>query len=354
MEKVLVAMSGGVDSSLAAWLTKEKGFDCSGAVMKLFPDGQIKKRSGCGGMPANDAEDARAAALCIGIPFYVFDFTECFDSGVVQKFVKAYKNGLTPNPCVDCNRFIKFGAFLSKALEIGCDRMVTGHYARIETDNGRYLLKKGIDTSKDQSYVLYTMTQEQLSRTMLPLGGLTKAEVRETAREMGFINAKKRDSQDICFVPDGDYAGFIERYTKTPAEKGRFKDSAGNDLGEHKGIEHYTVGQRKGLGISAETPVYVRAVCPENNTVVVGNSGELYSKILTASDINLIAVDGIEKPMRVKAKIRYRQPEQPAAVRQTGPDTLSVEFDEPQRAITKGQAVVLYDGDVVIGGGTIS
>lgn len=354
--KALIAMSGGVDSSVAAYLMLEKGFDCTGAMMKLYTNDDIglSRENGCCSLA--DVGDARAVAFSLGIPFYVFNFTDCFTNQVIQRFVNAYQTGVTPNPCIDCNRYIKFDRFLIRAREIGMDYIVTGHYSRIEYDKGseRYLLKKGADASRDQSYVLYMATQEQLSRTLFPLGELHKSEVREIAHEQGFVNAKKHDSQDICFVPDGNYSKFIEGYTGTVLKKGRFVDTRGNDLGEHKGIIHYTVGQRKGLGLSMPTPVYVCRVCPERNTVVLGPEDELYSKTLTARDINLIPFEKLDGPIKAKAKVRYRQPEQPVTVHQIDTDMLHLSFDSPQKAITKGQSVVIYDGDVVIGGGTIA
>lgn len=355
-KKALVAMSGGVDSSVAAFLMLEEGFDCAGAMMKLYTNGDagVDHEKGCRSL--TDAQDARAVACRLGIPFYVFNFTECFTEQVIRRFVNAYQLGITPNPCIDCNRYLKFYKFLQRALEIEHDYIVTGHYARIEYDenSNRYLLKKGIDASKDQSYVLYTLTQEQLSRTLFPLGELYKKQVRQIAEEQGFTNAKKQESQDICFVPDGNYSKFIEEYTEKKFEKGRFTDTNGNDLGEHKGIIHYTIGQRKGLGLSVPEPVYVCAIRPESNTVVVGESNMIYSRSLTAKDINLIPFQTLDAPMKVRAKIRYRQPEQPATVYQVDTDTLHIEFDSPQRAITKGQAVVIYSDDTVIGGGTIA
>ena len=345
MSKVMVAMSGGVDSSVAALLLNEQGYDCFGATMRLFADV-------CS--PDDESvDDARDAAMQIGIPFQVYDFTDAFSLHVINNFTNAYMNGKTPNPCIDCNRHIKFGCFYDAAGEYGADFVATGHYARIVCENGRYLLKKGADRSKDQSYVLYTLTQEKLARTLFPLGGLTKPDVRGIALDNGFGNAGKSESQDICFIPDGDYAGFLERSADFALAPGSFVDVDGNIVGEHKGLHRYTIGQRRGLGISAGESLYVVSVDPESNTVTVGNRDSVFSRALQARDINLIAVDRIDAPLRVSAKIRYRQTEQPATVRQLDDDLLHVEFDEPQRAITKGQAVVLYDGDIVVGGGTI-
>ena len=356
ISSALIAMSGGVDSSVAALLATEQGYDCIGCTMKLLPDreaGAVREENCCS---SADADDARAVAYKLGIPFYVFDFAEAFKEQVISRFIKVYQNGETPNPCIVCNRFIKFDGLLKQAKELGREYLVTGHYAGVEagTGGGRYLLKKGADPSKDQSYVLYTMSQEQLKHTLFPLGGLTKSKVREIAHEHGFSNANKHESQDICFVQNGDYAGFITQCTGREPPKGRFIDMDGNDLGGNKGIVHYTIGQRKGLGLSAESPLYVCSMNAANNTVVVGTEDKLYSKTLIARGINLIAADRLDMPVRVRARIRYRQPEQSATVWQLDTDTLRVEFDSPQRAITKGQAVVLYDGDIVIGGGTIS
>jgi tRNA-specific 2-thiouridylase len=353
-EKALIAMSGGVDSSVAAWLMAGGGYDCTGAMMKLFTGAGPEPESGC--CSALDAGDARAVAFQLGIPFYVFNFAESFAVQVIERFVSAYKAGMTPNPCIDCNRYLKFERFLNRARDIGCDCIATGHYARIEAGakGGRLLLKKGVDEAKDQSYVLYAMTQRQLKRTRFPLGGLSKSQVREIAREHGFVNAAKRDSQDICFVPNGDYAAFIDSRGGTVPQRGFFLDTKGGVLGEHGGIHRYTVGQRRGLGLQAGEALYVCAVCPRSNTVVVGPQEALHAKALLARDINLIPVERLDAPLRVRAKIRYRQAGQPATVWQLDADTLRVEFDSPQRAITGGQAVVLYDGDVVVGGGTIA
>ncbi len=354
-KKAIIAMSGGVDSGVAAYLTKKRGFECIGATMKLYHNEDIglsRERTCCS---LEDVEDAKSVAYKIGIPHYVFNFSDLFREKVMDRFVAAYENGATPNPCIDCNRFLKFDKLYRRARELDCDYVVTGHYARIEKNgaSGRYLLKKAVDTAKDQSYVLYAMTQEQLSHTLFPLGEYRKAQVREIAAQQAFQNAKKHDSQDICFVPNGRYAEFIEGYTGKRYPPGDFVDEDGHVLGRHGGVIRYTVGQRRGLGVSAAAPLYVTKIDPAKNTVTLGGSDALYSRSLIAADLNLIAVEQIERPMRVKAKIRYRQSEQWATVTQIDTDTAGVLFDEPQRAITKGQAVVFYDGDVVVGGGTI-
>lgn len=351
--KAIIAMSGGVDSSVAAYLMKQRGFDCIGATMKLFANEDIgvsKEHSCCS---LDDVEDARSVAYSLDIPYYVFNFSDRFEKDVICRFVKAYENGLTPNPCIDCNRYLKFDKLYMRAKELDRDYVVTGHYARIEKgNNGRFLLKKALDGTKDQSYVLYCLTQEQLSHTIFPLGELTKSEVRKIADKNGFVNAKKSDSQDICFVLNGSYADFIEQYTGKKNPCGDFLDTSGNIIGRHKGVIRYTVGQRKGLGISAPEPLYVKAVNPLNNTVTLSYNNGLYSRIVKAGDINLISVPEIKGEMRVKAKIRYRQAEQWATVTQSG-NTVTAVFDEPQRAVTCGQALVMYDGDTVVGGGTI-
>lgn len=348
-------MSGGVDSSVAAYLMKDAGYDCIGTTMKLFhnEDIGISRAHTCCSL--DDVEDARNVAASLDIPYYVFNFSERFQEEVMDKFVRSYENGMTPNPCIDCNRYLKFEYLYQRAKELDYDYIVTGHYARIEQDKdtGRYLLKKAVDDSKDQSYVLFSMTKEQLAHTLFPLGGMHKTKVRELAESHGFVNARKHDSQDICFVQNGSYADFIETYTGKTYPAGDFIDKNGNVLGRHKGIIRYTIGQRKGLGLSLREPMYVMAVNPADNTVVLGSDSDLFTPELTAKDINLISVDSIDTPMRVKAKVRYRHTEQWATVTQTDDDTIKVVFDEPQRAITRGQAVVLYDGDNVVGGGTI-
>lgn len=354
-KKALVAMSGGVDSSVAAYLTKEMGYNATGITLKLFDNediGETKEKTCCS---LDDIDDARNVCRKIGIPYYVYNFKDSFKENVIDRFISAYENGTTPNPCIDCNRYIKFEKLIRRAEELEFDKVVTGHYSIIEYDEGadRFLLKKSADLSKDQSYVLYSLTQKQLSKTLLPLGNLTKSYVREIAESLNLINANKHDSQDICFVPDGDYAKFIEQYTGRTYPNGNFVDENGNILGEHKGIIRYTVGQRKGLGLALPCPMYVKEKNLEENKVILCENHRLFSKELYATDINLISCDRIDKPMRVKARVRYNQPEQPATVEQTDNNTIHITFDEPQRAISKGQAVVLYEGEYVIGGGTI-
>lgn len=354
MAKALIAMSGGVDSSVAALLMKKAGYDCIGATMHLYDNetAGIKSRTCCS---LDDVTDARMVASAIGIPFYVFNFQDDFEKYVIDDFVACYEKGLTPNPCIECNRYLKFERFYKRALEIGCDCVATGHYARIERDrqSGRYVLKKAVDLSKDQSYVLACMTQEQLAHTRFPLGELTKDETRQIAAEHGFVNARKHDSQDICFVPGGDYAGFIARYTSEGTKPGNFIDESGNVIGRHNGIIHYTIGQRKGLGIASDKPYYVCRIDAENNRVVLTHDADKGSRVLWANHLNFITAEDITEPVRVKAKVRYRHAEQWATAAKTEEDVIKVVFDEPQRAITPGQTVVLYDGDVVLGSGTI-
>jgi len=355
-QKALIAMSGGVDSSVAAYLMMQQGYDCTGVTMRLYTNEEIGVPKGHTCCSLDDVADARNICFTLGIPYYVLNFSDRFREMVIDRFIHAYENGMTPNPCIDCNRYLKFDLLFRRAAEMGCEKVATGHYARVSRDpqSGRWLLAKGVDPSKDQSYVLYTLTQDQLAHVAFPLGGLTKTRAREIAEQQGFVNARKHDSQDICFVPDGDYAGFIARTTGRDYPEGDFVDLQGNVVGRHQGIIHYTIGQRKGLGLALGHPVFVCGIDPVRNRVTVCSGEELFTRHLTAENLNLIAVDNLRTPLRVRAKVRYRQTEQWATAVQTGDDTLELLFDKPQRAITAGQAVVLYDGDIVVGGGTIA
>ena len=351
--RALIAMSGGVDSSVAAFLMKEAGYDCAGVTMRLLVNEElgIEESSCCS---TEDVFDAANVARKIGIPHYAFNFADRFRECVIDPFVEYYENGMTPNPCIECNRHLKFEKLFTRASELGYYYVVTGHYAKTAYDEaaGRYLLLRAKDKTKDQSYVLYSLTQEQLARVRFPLGEYAKTEIRAIAEMNGFINADKPDSQDICFVPDGKYAEFIENYTGKKYPEGDFTDEEGKVLGRHKGIIHYTVGQRKGLGLSLKEPMYVKKLDTENNRVILCRDEALYSSVLYADNINLISVPEIKGELRIKAKVRYRHTEDDAvATMENG--LLRVEFDRPQRAITRGQAVVMYDGDTVVGGGRI-
>ncbi|MCD8376651.1 MAG: tRNA 2-thiouridine(34) synthase MnmA [Oscillospiraceae bacterium] len=346
--RALIAMSGGVDSSVAAYLTMEQGYDCLGCTMKLF---QGERGGSCCSL--EDVEDARAVARRLGMPYYVFNFSDRFQEAVMEPFVRSYQRGRTPNPCIECNRRLKFDCLLERAIVLGCGKLVTGHYARVQREGNRYVLKKALNPDKDQSYVLYMLTQAQLAHILFPLGGLDKEQVRRLAGEQGFLNAQKPDSQDICFVPDGDVGNFIQRYTGAPLPPGDFIDSQGRVLGRHRGLARYTIGQRRGLGVSLGERRYVCALNPEANTVTLGDNRELFRRGLWVGDFNWISGAPPGDSFSCAAKIRYRQPEQPAqaAVREDG--TVAVTFQRPQRAVTPGQAVVLYDGDTVLGGGVI-
>lgn len=343
---ILVGMSGGVDSSVSALQMLRSGFSCLGGTMRLH-------REGCGG--EQDVEDARAVAGKLGIPFHMFDFQDVFQEKVMERFVRSYERGATPNPCVDCNRFLKFDALLRAALELGCGGVATGHYARVrfEEASGRYLLYKAVDKSKDQSYFLASLSQWQLAHTHFPLGELTKQQVREIAEENDFVNARKRDSQDICFVPDGNYVAFLEKFTGKQYAPGNYLDLHGNVVGQHRGAVCYTLGQRKGLGIAMGEPVYVCGKDMAQNTVTVGPNEALFSQGLVAGDWNWYPFPALTQAMEVTARIRHSQAEYAATVYPTEEGKAKVIFREKQRAITPGQAVVLYQGDLVIGGGTI-
>ena len=351
--RILVAMSGGVDSSVAAKLLCDAGNTCIGCTMKLYDnaDAGIDRAHTCCSL--DDVEDARSVAHRLGMDYFVFNFSDDFREKVIDRFVSAYLAGRTPNPCIDCNRYMKFDKLFDRADVLGCEKIATGHYARIGFADGKYTLKKALDPTKDQSYVLYAMTQAQLARTLFPLGGLTKRETRRIADEAGFINADKPDSQDICFVPDGDYAKIIELHTGHPATPGDFIAPDGSVLGRHAGIIRYTVGQHRGLGIDLPGKRYVCALNAADNTVTLGEAADLLCSDAVVTDFNWIAGTAPVSPIRCKAKLRYRQTEQPATVTPRADGSVHIRFDTPQRAITPGQAAVLYDGDTVLGGGTV-
>lgn len=352
-KKVMIGMSGGVDSSVAAFLLQKESFEVIGATMKLYNNEDIDFVSEKTCCSLDDVLDAKSVCARLGIRHYTLNMTDDFKKEVIERFISAYQNGFTPNPCIDCNRYMKFSKMLHKAQELDIDYVATGHYARIEKQGDRYILKKAVDLSKDQSYVLYSLTQEQLKVTKFPLGNYTKQQVREIAEENGFVNARKHESQDICFVPDGDYSKFIEYYTGKTYPCGDFVDMNGKRLGEHKGIIRYTIGQRRGLGLALPASMYVVEKDVDNNKVILGFNDDLFKKEVNGKNISFTACDGLDKPERLCAKIRYNQKEQPATVTQTDENHFKIVFDEPQRAITKGQAAVLYDGDTVVGGGTI-
>lgn len=344
-------MSGGVDSSVSALLLKEKGYDVTGVTLLLKGKLIDNPNSSCGSQ--SDVEDAKTVCQKLGIEHITMDLSDLFAEKVVDDFIKTYISGRTPNPCIECNSFIKFGKMLDKALEMGYDFIATGHYARVEKlDNGRYTIKRPADKSKDQTYVLYRLTQHQLAHTIFPLSDYSKPQIREIAEKAGLINSRKPDSQDICFIPDGDYASFIESYSGYKSEEGNYTDINGNIIGRHKGMIHYTIGQRKGLGVTFGKPMFVRSINAENNEVMLCEEKGLYTSELLANSLNFVAVERIDGKMKINAKTRYSQREEPATVEVSG-DIAKVTFDKPQRAFTSGQSVVFYDGDTVVGGGKI-
>ena len=353
--KVVVGMSGGVDSSVAAWLLKEQGYDVIGVTMQIWQDEDNvvqEENGGCCGLSAVD--DARRVAASIGIPYYVMNFKDEFKKTVIDYFTEEYLNGRTPNPCIACNRYVKWEALLQRSLSIGADYIATGHYARIDRlPNGRYAIRRSATLAKDQTYALYNLTQEQLAHTLMPVGEYSKDRIREMADEIGLMVAHKPDSQDICFVPDGDYASFIEETTDHPLPEGNFVSPDGKILGRHKGIIHYTVGQRKGLGLALGYPAFVLEIRPETNEVVIGTYDESLTHTVRADRLNFMSVEDLTEPMLVFAKIRYNHKGAWCTVEKTGEDEITCTFDEPIRAATPGQAVVLYDGEYVLGGGTI-
>jgi len=348
--KILVAMSGGVDSSAAALLVTRNGSEAIGVTMKLH-DSETNKVNTCCSL--EDTEDARNVCRKLGIPYYVFNFKAAFKDYVINPFIEAYENGRTPNPCIECNRKLKFDTLYKRAKALGFDKIATGHYAKIEYEDGRWSLKKAVDKNKDQSYVLYSLTQEELSRTLFPLGNLTKAEARELVADHDKKTSAKKESQDICFVPDGKYANFIKKTTKKEYKKGNFVDLDGNILGTHDGIINYTIGQRRGLNINSQSRMYVESIRVASNEVVVSKIENLSKTTFTVNKLNLIAFDSIPEEFRAAVKIRYAHQEQDASIYKLNDDEVKVVFDQPQFAITSGQAAVFYEGEKVLGGGTI-
>lgn len=351
----MVGMSGGVDSSVAACLLQRSGYEVIGVTMQIWQEEDpfdIEENGGCCGLSA--VEDARRVAQALKIPHYVMDFRREFKSSVIDQFVDEYVRGRTPNPCIRCNRYVKWGALLEKSLGLGADYIATGHYARIRhLENGRYALQASATLEKDQTYALYSLTQEQLAHTLMPVGDYTKEEIRQIAREAGLPVAKKPDSQEICFVPDKDYAGFIDRTLEDPVPPGDFVNVRGEKIGRHKGITHYTIGQRKGLGLAMGHPVFVAAIRPQSNEVVIGEHADILAPALRCSHINLMACADIGEGMPATAKIRYNHRGAACRLYKTGSDGAVCRFEGPQRAITPGQAVVFYQGDLVLGGGVI-
>ena len=355
MSRVVVGMSGGVDSSVAAYLLKEQGYDVIGVTMQIWQEEDacsVEENGGCCGLSA--VEDARRVASALEIPYYVMNFKKEFRENVIDYFTDEYLSGRTPNPCIACNRYVKWEALLNRSMAIGAEYIATGHYARIERlANGRYTLRRSATLAKDQTYALYNLTQDQLAHTLMPVGAYAKDEIRSIAEKIGLLVADKPDSQDICFVPDGDYASFIRKNAGRDIPEGNFVTPDGKILGRHKGIIHYTVGQRKGLGLALGYPAFVLAIRPDTNEVVIGTYEDSLTHTVRADRINFMSVEDLKEPRRVYAKIRYNHKGAWCTVEKTGEDEIVCRFEEPQRAVTPGQAVVLYDREYVLGGGTI-
>lgn len=351
--RVLLGMSGGVDSSVAAYLLKKQGYEVIGAIMQVWQEDEYYQdmEGGCCSLSAVD--DARRVAQRLDIPFYVFNFRDKFKEGVIDYFIDEYMEGRTPNPCIMCNKLIKYEYFMTKAKEIDCDYIATGHYAKVGKLNDRYLLVRADDSRKDQTYALYNATQEHLGHMLMPCGDYTKDEIRAIGKEIGLAVHNKKDSEEICFIPDNNHGEYIKRMREGQVKPGKFVDKNGKVLGEHKGIVFYTIGQRKGLGVAFGKPVYVTDIIPWNNQVVLGDEEDIFKTELLAKDINLIPFDVLNQAMRVKAKIRYSGTPCDATIYPVEDMRIKVIFDEKQRAMTKGQSVVFYDGNVVVGGGVI-
>lgn len=352
---MVVGLSGGVDSSVAAYLLKEQGYDVIGVTMQIWQEEDsctVEENGGCCGLSA--VEDARRVAQKLDIPYYVMNFRKEFQKQVIDYFTREYLEGRTPNPCIACNRYVKWESLLKRSLEIGADYIATGHYARVEQlPNGRYAIRNSVTAKKDQTYALYNLTQEQLARTLMPVGAYTKDEIRKIAEEAGLLVAHKKDSQEICFVPDNDYAGFIKNSTGKTIPKGNFVLADGKVIGEHQGIIHYTIGQRKGLNLSMGHPVFVTKIRPDSNEVVIGENEDLFVNTLICDRVNFMAMEGLDGEVRLKAKIRYNHPGAECVISPAEDGKVRVTFDQPQRAITPGQAVVFYQGEYVAGGGII-
>ncbi|MDE5864538.1 MAG: tRNA 2-thiouridine(34) synthase MnmA [Lachnospiraceae bacterium] len=354
-KRVAVGMSGGVDSSVAAYLLREQGYEVIGVTMQIWQDEDeftMAQNGGCCGLSA--VEDARRVADCLGIPYYVMNFKREFKECVIDYFMDEYIHARTPNPCIACNRYVKWESLLRRAMELGCDYIATGHYARVcQLENGRFALQKSAAVNKDQTYALYSLTQQQLSRTLMPVGEYDKEKVRKIAEQINLNVADKPDSQEICFVQDNDYAAYIERETGKTFPGGNFVDKEGNVLGTHRGIIHYTVGQRKGLGLSLGAPAFVLELRPDTNEVVIGTNEDTFHDCLIASAPNWMSIPVLEEEKKVIAKIRYSHKGAACRIRMAGTNRVECHFDEPVRAITPGQAVVFYDGDIVVGGAVI-